>query len=474
MYNLKTDLIMQFDLVQQTPIIHFQHKEDGACLRPSEVKPKLDKFIFKELGKGNITNGQEIAAQKCWLISKNNKSLNYKMHISTDEIPIKSNTIDIELKKMHQKSKDSELKKYIDSILTDKSKNLKNIPKSYFGNLCDGKGKEKVDNILSSYKETLFFSNPLKLRIICNSKELREEINKYIKPFFLLNNFGTRQSKGFGSFKIDGNYNVIDIITKYTQNIYEIKFIKNDTHYINDENTQIDNNLKHDKVNLKCLEDVNLVYGFMKGGYNFTKTFDNKTKTMIPSKTPKDYFKGYIFKYFLVKHVDNDKAFIKQELLKLNSEVKEENNSNPKEYKFVRAMLGLPGKIDFSSLNKSILIESRLKEIKRFMSPILFKVVDGRIFMIPQVIPEVMKDCEFKFTAISNDDKGDKNENQIIENIKTVSDFDLIDFLDNFMKDFNDKESKKGGEIGIKCAKHKYLERAKEIYIYKVGDSDEK
>ncbi|MEG1331776.1 MAG: hypothetical protein RSC97_10070, partial [Eubacterium sp.] len=34
-------------LTQITPLIHFQSEEPGACLRASEVKPKLDRFIMK-------------------------------------------------------------------------------------------------------------------------------------------------------------------------------------------------------------------------------------------------------------------------------------------------------------------------------------------------------------------------------------------------------------------------------------------
>ena len=33
-------------LKQQTPLLHFQPDEPGACLRGTEVKPKLDKFII--------------------------------------------------------------------------------------------------------------------------------------------------------------------------------------------------------------------------------------------------------------------------------------------------------------------------------------------------------------------------------------------------------------------------------------------
>ena len=40
---------IEFTLKQHTPIIHFQHDQDGATIRATEVKPKLDQFIFEKL-----------------------------------------------------------------------------------------------------------------------------------------------------------------------------------------------------------------------------------------------------------------------------------------------------------------------------------------------------------------------------------------------------------------------------------------
>jgi len=37
---------LEFTLKQHTPIIHFQHDQDGATLRATEVKPKLDSNSF--------------------------------------------------------------------------------------------------------------------------------------------------------------------------------------------------------------------------------------------------------------------------------------------------------------------------------------------------------------------------------------------------------------------------------------------
>jgi len=54
MYNFK------ITLKQHTPLIHFQHDQEGATLRASEVKPKLDRFILTKLGNGDYENGHSL------------------------------------------------------------------------------------------------------------------------------------------------------------------------------------------------------------------------------------------------------------------------------------------------------------------------------------------------------------------------------------------------------------------------------
>ena len=47
---------LEFELEQHTPIIHFQARDAGATLRASEVKPKLDKFVLTQIGKGFVND----------------------------------------------------------------------------------------------------------------------------------------------------------------------------------------------------------------------------------------------------------------------------------------------------------------------------------------------------------------------------------------------------------------------------------
>ncbi|MDD2199480.1 MAG: hypothetical protein PHE08_07115, partial [Bacteroidales bacterium] len=104
-----------FTLKQHTPIIHFQHDQDDATLRASEVKPRLDRFILTKLGAESDQNlvgndakykkGIEVAKKRNWLVGdEEHAALNYKLKIKTSdffsypiELPrIRNNRIDLD------------------------------------------------------------------------------------------------------------------------------------------------------------------------------------------------------------------------------------------------------------------------------------------------------------------------------------------------------------------------------------------
>ncbi len=61
---------LEFKLIQHTPIIHFQSYQDGATLRATELKPKLDKFLLSKNSK---------------LPKSDKDSLNYKVKITSKD-----------------------------------------------------------------------------------------------------------------------------------------------------------------------------------------------------------------------------------------------------------------------------------------------------------------------------------------------------------------------------------------------------
>ena len=73
---------LEIKLKQHTPLIHFQHDQEGATLRASEVKPKLDKFILTRLGNGDYQAGINLAKDNGWLVGKgDHPALDYKIKI---------------------------------------------------------------------------------------------------------------------------------------------------------------------------------------------------------------------------------------------------------------------------------------------------------------------------------------------------------------------------------------------------------
>ena len=52
--SVKFEQKLEYSLIPQTPIIHFQHAEHGSTLRATEVKPKFDEFLLKKAEEDGI------------------------------------------------------------------------------------------------------------------------------------------------------------------------------------------------------------------------------------------------------------------------------------------------------------------------------------------------------------------------------------------------------------------------------------
>lgn len=168
---------LEIKLKQHTPLIHFQHDQEGATLRASEVKPKLDKYIIKHAFHDNFNECKQ------YLVGYNPKTpdaqmnkfesgyraLNYKMSIYTPSV---------ENRNIGEKEK---------------------IP-MYFGNMSN-ENKKGI-----SYSTEIF-----DLVFFTAHQDLLDKIEENYHTFFLLNNFGSRQSKGYGSF-LPLDSSVTDII----------------------------------------------------------------------------------------------------------------------------------------------------------------------------------------------------------------------------------------------------------------------
>lgn len=363
------------ELRQETIMIHFQPQEIGACLRASELKPKLDRFIEKY-------RKEKIPKQWRLDASGENKALNYKIRIRAME-----------------KFKPEE------------------VEKIYFGNM--GLKEEE-------WKQGVFYRKGPEITIICFIPELLKEIEDNIEGFFLLTNFGTRQSKGTGSFRVlkmidmEGNErvcfeneNLLDTVKKYKEGpIYGIKYHSNVLDY------------------KERVRDAVMIYNLMKGGINYNG----------------DYFKGFIFRYYWKNphKARSEKAFIKAYFF-------HDEEINLDDYQFIRACLGLPDHYDFkNTIGKTKRKESEVeggkievqsKDIERFQAPITFKIFGRYMLLLPCEIPQELLDKEFGFSM-----KYNRNEREPAI-LKTPAKFDINDFIAQFCVDFNNKEKRRSLEL---------------------------
>lgn len=161
-----------FNLEQITPMWHFQGDDPNCCLRVTEVKPKLDRFIIK-----TKTLRGEAIPDDWWIDKGHNSALNYKMRISCNSVKI--------LPDVQYKKDDN------DNLIYKKGRPQKeNIYPVFFANMGAADAK---------HKKLVMFSD-IEVTIVSMVSELVDRIANIIDDFFANNSFGTRQDKGFGCF----------------------------------------------------------------------------------------------------------------------------------------------------------------------------------------------------------------------------------------------------------------------------------
>jgi len=373
----KNDFEIEFDLIQNTPLIHFNAKrlegeevinnKNETFLRATELKPKFDKFL---------------------------------------RAYCKSNNIDIKKLKQHS----SDAFDYSVEIKVGKV-DIREIGKSplFFGNL---KPKNMSDLEWKYKKKREVYLKDIKVSFFSFKKEMINLIEKTFESFLDSTNFGTRTSKGFGSFYIKGR-----------------KFDKEKVFYIDN------GKLKKAKVfhfstyplvknfNYKNWQDyLNLFYKFLRSGINKNKN----GKTLF-------YSKPLIFEYFK-NNFQWEKRAIKSKCLRneLEKQLKKYPNSdvltNDKEKRIIKDVFGLSTNEFWKSYNKALKKKSveKIKEYKRFQSPITFKFIDGSIyFWANETFREILGK---EFLVILEDKKGFycKEKLQVVEN------FDFDKFFEFF------------------------------------------
>lgn len=430
----------EYKLVQHTPLIHFQHSEPHACLRATEVKPKLDRFLIEQLEKDDrFGDGR----WKKWFVGDGSQqSFDYMMRITPNSEQVeRTQSIERAIARAEHRPPNA---------------SFHEIHKNYFGNMASGNNIQ--DTIRETFKESLLYKDGLTLTIRCFIPELLTLIDEHIRGFFMMHNFGTRQRKGFGSFTVDistkpNEPKGFDLVGKYCPNAYYCK---------------LDGNVNADAL----LDAVWVISAFLRSGFN---------------RGEGNYVRGFVFRYFQREKnpLANDKAFVKQNvLLNVYNEATRGEHIHPYgnnvRYRYVRGLLGTNENSRFCRNPRGETREDRTvhniyihsaEGVERFPSPLLFKPIGKFVFILPQKMPDEIFGSEFYILEKNQEDEYDRKatSEQKLNYLQTECESSMIKtptaeelapgaksgdealkrFLDAFAKDFNDKTSDKGGGYGI-------------------------
>ncbi len=408
-------------LTQYTPLLHFQGRQSGACLRASEVKPKLDKYVFGYLERKRVEppDGWVVKAAD----SDRPPSLNYRLRFWETERP----TI-----KVNHPRKDGRRNE---------------IHQLYFGAMGDDNFEDVPGHGLESRVKALTWEdNALRLEILCLAEgtvTLDDEngpltllglLRRLLPPFFALHSFGTRSNKGFGSFAVSeldgGTVSTMtpdalkDCLPRGVTELYWVEY-----------------------PNLNCpyLDDVVSFSAFMKGGLNFRGV----------------YFKGAIFSFFEGEEY-SEKALIKRDLIpnwREDNYVRSQYGitpPNPRSHMlFKRSILGLPQLYEYHGKRKEYTDPSDGRSnwfyyrngtvtvedvdapaarnegrdyIGRAENPVHFKPYGRFLLMIPYPVNTTMLGHSFNFSV-----------NQNTQCIQAPMSFDVNDFMQHFCEFYRDE-----------------------------------
>lgn len=380
----------RFQLIQHTPIIHFQGNQMGATLRASELKPKLDEFL-----KDKIKDREDF---KEWLIPEQEDALDYKVKVV--------------------------MKQPYDSEATSP----KNAP-MYFGDT--GANKKSKDGDNSNKKETKYLNytkGQLEVVIFSFYSGLLEEIKTNFAEFLFLTNFGTRQSKGYGSFFLAdcGEF-------KFPSLPY-IKFPKSD--------------LQNEKPEI-IFQIIQYYYQLLKSGINYPKIITRNIggKKIRLNGESMYYRKGYLLQFSEKYGYTWEKKWMKDKFIK-------KLDSKPNNQKFVRALLGLGPSFMFIPESKiinprdgkvypkgsyplNITVTHKEEKITRYKSPITFKPILIGDFWKIYILIDTEKTSEKmrNKTFIFRDTHSKKTE----ELMTPDKSFDINKLISSYHKDFKGK-----------------------------------
>jgi len=433
-------------LQQHTPILHFQHQQQGATLRATEVKPKLDKWVYDNFDKICELKPFDKTLKEHFNYKEKKASL-YKMNFgkADNEEPIllragqfkdeeraglkragirfientgyfalqeyfkKEDSRDKSKKFIFEDDHDFKVKVYrYDPSLRKKTNQY--IPESTL--VPTYEEKLPIRGIILKEKKYLHLS------LFSHDKGIID-ILKFVLPlFFVCNNFGSRQTKAFGSFTVEETDDTM--IRNTLKYFYDFAYMDN--------KTPLSKNLSRLEILQTLFQDITQDYRHIKSGKpNFPK--GSYKKSQVYSYGQK-LSPGYSWdKKFFKDNISNNKingANLKRD----KNNKKSLSYKKPDNYLFVRAILGLAENYEFATDGSSrkyvVEIAHDKKEIERFSSPIIWKIINDKIYLVGHQINSDILNQKFKVSY----KLGNQSEN-IKDKITTPESFSLENFLDH-------------------------------------------
>jgi hypothetical protein len=365
---------LEFTLKQHTPLIHFQHDQAGATLRATEVKPKLDFFIMKKL-----LNDPEIPDHKIrdefykkataklpdgtdhlwknWLVGKGKNehvALDYKLRF--EAISGITYLIASRLSKQRQDAIGSKFKFIPDSSFFAEEEAIGDLFQSESDSLKPDFHKriDSINKLGVLSKDENGKDIEIKGLIVCIDQVLLRNLNENLIPFFVKNNFGNRQNKGFGCFSVAS-------INRVSQTYNYDSFIQKPAYKYSQKIKSFEN----------AFSTINAEY--------------KRLKANVKDSELRDYFQE-----------EHGIGWEKKAILN-----HEKGIQSKEKFQYIRSYLGLAELFDFRHLKFKVkpkhLVSNKEEEISRFQSPITFKYLGDNLYLSYNEIPEKLKGQQFEF-----------------------------------------------------------------------------
>lgn len=391
---------LEFKLRQHTPLIHFQHDQVGATLRATEVKPKLDQYIIKKIFKNDfdlcktflIGYSKEKENELNDIFNKGNVSLNYKLIIHS-----KSGT----------NHKIGYPKRRRTGVIWDDQ-----FP-CYFGNM----GLNEPNKM----KKFVFDRNEIECSLRTIDSTLANYLNEaeiILCSFFLINNFGNRQDKGFGSFTISEfkgnltNYEISKQLFFISGNQPQIP--RNFELTLNQNGYETELNKQWLSKYYSLFNSIDLFYRTLRSGINIPNRLYFKSMMFFYAKnleTPQQWDKKTIRKHFYSEHPNYQTILANRDDPNGTVRYKPDRNEGYDKQLF-RDILGLASEQIWKYYGNDTITKTVKNkvgdELKRFKSPITFKpVMQGekfKVYILHSKIPEIFlgAEAEIKSRLFSN------------------------------------------------------------------------